>query len=67
MVGICDPYDVSFKEGILFLAYLFHDKEQKHGTIDIVRSALSAILLTKDGRIFCKTQIPADYLKEDLT
>ena len=51
MVGICDPYVATFKEGMSFLAYFFHDKEQKHGVL------CWQYCLLKIGKHFSKIQI----------
>ena len=49
---------------MLFLTYLFHDKEQKYDfSIAAARSALVAILPTKDGKIFGKDQYVSRLVK----
>jgi len=50
--NIKNPYDASFKEAAEFLSYLFYQEQQKHGVIAATRSALSAILPLREGKMF---------------
>ena len=43
LVGIYDPHKATVKGPVPFSAYLFHDKEQKHGAIAVTMSTLMAI------------------------
>ena len=58
-----EPQNASFSTGKDFLTHMFHNDNANYGVIAVVRSALSAVIPTRNGMTFGKDPIVSRMLK----